>query len=89
MIAAIRKTLWFANSKLLVIVDDEQDPADEAGVLWRIMNNVNWKADMIISGGSFSIDVTRKASETRTAVESDARVTELVEKRWKEYGFDC
>ena len=88
LIAAIRKTPWFAKAKLLVIVDDEQVPADEAGALWRIMNNVNWKEDMIISGGSLSIDATRKASETRTAIKADAGVTELVEKRWKEYGFD-
>ena len=89
LIKAIRKTPWFANAKLLVIVDVEQDPADEAAVFWRIMNNVNWAEDMIISGGSLSIDATRKVSETRIAVKTDAGITELVEKRWKEYGFDC
>jgi len=87
--AAIRKTPWFATSKLLVIVDEVQDPTDEAGVFWRLMNNVNWAEDMIISGEQLSIDATRKSSETRTAVESDAGIIELVEKRWKEYGFDC
>jgi len=87
LISAIRSTPWFAKSKIIAIVDEEQDPADEAAVFWRIMNNVNWGEDMIISGEMLSIDATRKASETRTAVETDAKIIELVEKRWREYGF--
>ena len=71
LIAAIRKTPWFAAARLLVIVDAEQDPADEAGVFWRIMNNVNWERDMIISADSLSIDATRKP-EGRIPVEADA-----------------
>jgi len=89
LIAAIRKTPWFTASKLLVIVDEEQDPTDEAGLFWRLMNNVNWAEDMIISGEQLSIDATKKTSETRTVVASDAGMSELVTKRWKEYGFDC
>ena len=88
LITAIRKTPWFAGAKLLVAVDAEQDPADESGVLWRIMNSVNWAEDMLISGEKLSIDATGKASEARAAVKADARVSELVEKRWKEYGFE-
>jgi 4-hydroxy-3-polyprenylbenzoate decarboxylase len=89
LISAIRTTPWFARAKLLVIVDAEQDPADEAAVLWRIVNNVNWREDMLISGGELSIDATRKMSETRIAVKNDTRIIELIERRWKEYGFDC
>ena len=89
LINAIRKTPWFATSKLLVVVDEEQNPADESGLFWRLMNNVNWAEDMILSGEQLSIDATRTASETRTAVETDAGIIELVKKRWKEYGFDC
>jgi len=88
LITAIRTTPWFAGSKLLVVVDDQQDPADEPGVLWRIMNSVNWAEDMIISAGRLSIDATGKASEARVAVKENAQIMELVEKRWKEYGFD-
>jgi len=87
--AAIRKTPWFSSAKLLVIVDAEQDPGDEAGVLWRIMNNVIWAEDVIISGEQLSLDATRKATETRAVVKPDAGIIALVEKRWKEYGFDC
>lgn len=87
LLAALRTSPWFANAKLLVIVDAEQDPADEAGVLWRIMNCVNWREDMLISGDTLSVDATGKPSETRTAVNADRGILELVEQRWKEYGF--
>jgi 4-hydroxy-3-polyprenylbenzoate decarboxylase len=88
LMTAIRKTPWFTAAKLLVVVDAGQDPADEAGVLWRIMNSVNWAEDMVISGKTLSIDATGKASETRAAVKPDAGIMALVEKRWKEYGFE-
>jgi 4-hydroxy-3-polyprenylbenzoate decarboxylase len=89
LIAAIRKTPWFGKAKLLVVVDAEQDPADEAGVLWRIMNNVNWAEDMMISGENLAIDAIKKTSEPGIAVKADAGIIALVESRWKEYGFDC
>lgn len=87
-IAAIRKTPWFANAKLLVIVDEEQNPADEAGVLWRIMNSVNWAEDMLISGEKLSVDATGKTSEKRAAVKPDPEIIATVARRWKEYGFE-
>lgn len=89
LITAIRKTSWFAGSKLLVMVDEEQDPADEAGVFWRIMNNVNWAKDVIVTEEKLSIDAAIKPAETRKSVKADKEVLELVEKRWKEYGFEC
>lgn len=88
LITAIRRTPWFAGSRLLVIVTEKQDPADEAGVLWRIMNCVNWEEDMLITDGKLSINATGNAAETRAVVEPAAAVTEMVERRWKEYGFD-
>jgi 4-hydroxy-3-polyprenylbenzoate decarboxylase len=88
LIVAIRKTPWFAGSKLLVIVDAEQDPADEAGVFWKIMNSVNWERDLLISEEKLSIDATRKPLETRVPVEDDAELVAVVAKRWKEYGFE-
>jgi 4-hydroxy-3-polyprenylbenzoate decarboxylase len=87
LIAAIRKTRWFAGSRLLVLVDEEQDPSDEAGVCWRVMNNVNWESDLHVDGGRLSIDATRKA-DGRMPVTADAAVEELVTRRWREYGFD-
>jgi 4-hydroxy-3-polyprenylbenzoate decarboxylase len=86
LIAAIRKTRWFTGSRLLVLVDEEQDPADEAGGCWRVMNNVNWESDLHVDGGRLSIDATRKP-DGRVPVTSDAAVEELVTRRWREYGF--
>lgn len=88
LIAAIRSTPWFAGSKLLVIVDEEQDPAEESGVLWQIMNSVHWSSDVMILDDKISIDATRKPCDTRTAVSSDPDLVALIESRWKEYGFE-
>lgn len=86
IIARIRENFLFTKAKLIVLVDACQDPLDEAGVLWRIMNCVNAEQDIVISAGSVSIDATRKAEGNR-AVETDAATAALLEKRWKEYGF--
>ena len=86
LIGRIRQNSWFTRAKLIVLVDACQDPADEAGVLWRIMNCVNAEQDIVISAGSVSIDATRKPGGNRS-VETDAATAALIEKRWKEYGF--
>jgi len=88
LIAAIRRSQWFSGSKVLVLVAAEQDPADEAGVCWRVMNCVNWTQDLLVSADCISIDATRKPGETRVAVETDAAMIASVDKRWKEYGFE-
>jgi len=78
---------WFARSKALLLVDDEQDPADEAGVLWRVMNNCDWSRDVAVHGETLTIDATRKPREKRLTVIPDGDVAALVERRWREYGF--
>jgi 4-hydroxy-3-polyprenylbenzoate decarboxylase len=88
LLTAIRKTPWFAGSKLLILVDEEQDPADEAGVFWRIMNSVEWSSDILATDEKISIDATRKPCETRTIIKCDPDMASLVERRWKEYGFE-
>ncbi len=87
LLVAIRNTPWLAASRLLIIVDAEQDPADEAGVCWRVMNQVDWELDLVIAGESLSIDATRKPG-ARIRVKADAATVALVEQRWQEYGFD-
>jgi len=86
LISSIRKNRWFSGSKLLVIVDEGEDPSDEAGVCWRVMNLVDWERDLIISEGRLSVDATRKPG-VRIPVAADAATEELVIKRWREYGF--
>jgi len=88
LISSIRKNHWFAGSRLLVLVDEDQDPSDEAGVCWRVMNLVEWERDLIISEGRLSIDATRKA-DGRMPVTADAVIEELVTRRWREYGFEA
>lgn len=86
LLAAIRKTSWFAASRLLVLVDAEQDPADEAGVCWRVMNQVDWQRDLVIAADRLSIDATCKPG-SREPVTADAATAALVAQRWQEYGF--
>ena len=86
LLAAIRNTPWFAAARLLIIVDEEQDPADEAGVCWRVMNCVDWERDLVIAADRLSIDATRKP-EGRMPVVADEDTTAMVAKRWREYGF--
>lgn len=86
LLAAIRNTPWFTAARLLIIVDAEQDPTDEAGVCWRVMNCVNWERDLVIAADRLSVDATRKAGD-RAQIVADAEITALVAKRWQEYGF--
>ncbi len=87
LLRRIRALPWFRSSRLLVLVDGEQDPADEAGVCWRIMNNVAWGDDLLVEGETLCVDATRKPRERRTPVVPDPDVAALVERRWREYGF--
>ena len=86
LISAIRKSRWFSGSRLLVIIDDGQDPSDEPGVCWRAMNLVDWERDLTVSEGRLSVDATRKPG-SRTPVTADAITEALVTARWREYGF--
>jgi 4-hydroxy-3-polyprenylbenzoate decarboxylase len=86
ILAVIGQTPWFRKSRLLVLVDAEQDPADESGVCWRVMNHVDWGRDLVVEGDRLSIDATRKPAG-REPVIPDPTVLELVNRRWREYGF--
>lgn len=66
-------------SKLLIIVDEDVDVHDLSYTAWRILNNVDWKRDIVISdgplddldhaanfpryGAKMGIDATRKTRE--------------------------
>jgi 4-hydroxy-3-polyprenylbenzoate decarboxylase len=79
---------WFGRYRLLVLVDAEQDPRDEAGVCWRIMNNVAWGEDLHVEGDTLCMDATRKSRERRHPVTPDVETVALVARRWREYGFE-
>ncbi len=66
-------------SKLLIIVDEDVDVQDLSYTAWRVLNNVDWKRDVVISdgplddldhaanfpryGAKMGIDATRKTRE--------------------------
>ena len=90
LIARIRATPWFSRSRMIVLVDEEQDPSDAAGVYWRVMNNVEWEHDLVIDAGCLGVDATAKpsaGSPDLIPVRMDENMMRQVEKRWQEYGF--
>ncbi len=87
LISSIRNNRWFSGSKLLVLVDDGEDPSDEAGICWRVMNLVDWERDLIVSEGRLSVDATLKPDMKKVLATADADTLALVGRRWKEYGF--
>lgn len=88
LLTRIRSLPQFRASRLLVIVDEKQDPADIDGVYWRVMNNALWERDIVINGALLSIDATIKVVAARQEVLPGQRTAALVESRWREYGFN-
>jgi len=91
---------WLAGSRLLVVVDADLDVHDLSRTFWKVLNNVEWRRDLVLAdspggkgGGRLGIDATRKLAEELDAGEwpreivMDAAVRDLVDKRWREYGF--
>ncbi len=96
-------------SKLLIIVDDDVDVQDISYTSWRVLNNVDWKRDVVIAegplddldhaanfpryGSKMGIDATRKTREEGMMrdwpeeIHMSPEIRELVDRRWKEYGF--
>jgi 4-hydroxy-3-polyprenylbenzoate decarboxylase len=91
---------WLSASRLLVVVDADLDVSDLSRTFWKVLNNVEWRRDLVLAdppggkgGGRLGIDATRKlAEELETGewpreIAMDVAVRGLVEKRWREYGF--
>ena len=96
LLAGLRDHSLIRHSRLLILVDAVQDPADLDGVYWRVMNNVVWTRDLVFNGGQLAVDATCKLAgvtsgeEKRLPVEQDRSVENMVSQRWREYGFnDC
>jgi 4-hydroxy-3-polyprenylbenzoate decarboxylase len=88
LLELFRERTWLAGSRLLIFVDADQDPSDVAGVYWRVLNNVEWQRDLVINGPQLAIDATCKPGDQRVAVTIDPETECLIEKRWREYGFN-
>jgi len=66
-------------SKLIIVVDEDVDVQDLSTTAWKVLNNVDWRRDVIIAegpvdeldhsssmprfGGKMGIDATRKTRE--------------------------
>jgi 4-hydroxy-3-polyprenylbenzoate decarboxylase len=97
-VEALWKSGWLADSRLLVIVDGDTDVNDLSLVAWRILNVADWRRDLILDEaarenvplGRLALDATRKKGSDGRVLEEIARgrsVTEMVERRWREYGI--
>jgi 4-hydroxy-3-polyprenylbenzoate decarboxylase len=66
---------WLRGSRLLVVVDRDLDVHDLSHAYWKVLNNVDWKRDLVFAGpsgeqdrpdsafpfgGKLGIDATRK-----------------------------
>ena len=61
------KTLWdietMAQTKAVLVVDKEVNPADFSAVAWKLFNNIDARRDLVISEGRLGIDATKKLPE--------------------------
>jgi 4-hydroxy-3-polyprenylbenzoate decarboxylase len=91
LIDLICEVSWLKESRLLLLVDAEQDPADIPGVYWRVLNNVTWERDLRITGTLLALDATAKPDGRNGGLEQlsmDQHVLEMVNLKWREYGFN-
>jgi 4-hydroxy-3-polyprenylbenzoate decarboxylase len=90
---------WLADARLLVIVDADTDVHDLSLIAWKVLNIVDWQRDLVVAAaeretvplGRLALDATRKmpdegdGREWREEIARDRAVTDLVDKRWREY----
>jgi 4-hydroxy-3-polyprenylbenzoate decarboxylase len=105
--------LWglgqMASTKFIAVFEKDIDLRDRSAVLWKLLNNVDPRRDIIVYdgpldaldhsaawpnyGGKMGIDATRKTREEGMGrewpdeISMSADIIELVNRRWKEYGF--
>jgi len=84
---------WFADARLLVILDADTDVHDLSLIAWKVLNIVDWRRDLVVAAeeretvplGRLALDATRKTTDK--GVVRDRAVTGLVDGRWREYGL--
>jgi 4-hydroxy-3-polyprenylbenzoate decarboxylase len=89
------------DARVIVVVDADTDVHDMSLVAWKVFNLVDWRRDIVPDGsagekaplGRIGLDATRKGGKSpgkNAFPEEIARgqsVMELVDSRWREYGF--
>lgn len=95
---ALRETPWLRDSRLLVMVDLDVNAHDLSEVFWRALNRADWERDVVVglsrngTAKVFTLDATRKQQTTYGPhvggePAREPAVVDLVNSRWKEYGF--
>ncbi len=105
--------LWglgqMASTKFIAVFDKDIDLRDYSTVVWKLLNNVDPKRDIVLSegpldaldhsasfanfGGKMGVDATRKSREEGMGrdwpeeIAMSGEIKNLVDKKWKEYGF--
>ncbi len=88
---------WFADARLLVVVDADMDVHDLSLIAWKVLNIVDWRRDLVVSAtdretvplGRLALDATRKVNGTgdRREIARGRELSLLVDNRWREYGL--
>lgn len=86
----LARELWrsgpLRRSRLLLLIDAEDEVGEGAHLLWRVINQVRPERDLLEDEGRLAVDATRKHS--RAPVLPDESVLADIERRWRESGLD-
>jgi 4-hydroxy-3-polyprenylbenzoate decarboxylase len=97
----VMETIWrgrlLGSARLLIVVDTGTDVRDLSLVAWKVINLVDWGKDLIVEkslpAARIGLDATGKYGLPRSegafpeGISRGDSVMEMVEKRWREYGF--
>ena len=89
---------WLGRSRLLILVDAQEEIRDLSLIAWRVMNLTDWRRDLAIhdnpaspaGGERLILDATRSPQLAKSRpgeLDSDAATRLMVDGRWREYGF--
>jgi 4-hydroxy-3-polyprenylbenzoate decarboxylase len=98
---AFRRKGLLGAARFLVVVDADTNVHDLSLVAWRVLNLVHWQHDVVTDGsdreriplGRVGLDATRKGDNSTGRGSLPEEITraqsvmELVDRRWREYGF--
>lgn len=82
------------GASLILVVDEDVDPADHSTVMWRVFNNIDVTRDMFTEGRRAAFDATRKRPEeglSRPWPEDIVMTDEIrkkVSEKWRTYGIN-
>lgn len=92
VLESLRGAGWLKRGKLIVVVDAAAAPLTISNAFWRAINETRLPFDLELDDGFLGIDATAKFPEEggineNKPLRQDASVSDLVERRWREYGF--